>query len=109
MAGPYNPPIKNVSFTCYVSLKDLATPGTLRNNPTLASGDVKVSIDGGAFTNIDAGGTAVPTVTPASSVAIKLVLTAAEMNGDNIVVTFIDQTNPKEWADYMLNIVTTSG
>jgi hypothetical protein len=107
MAAPYNPPVKNEEFICYVALEDLANPGSFKANPTLAAGDVKLSKDGGALANI-AEGTGVLTVTPAGSIWVKVVLTATEMNADNVAIQFIDQTAPKEWADLAFNIVTTA-
>ena len=107
MAGLYNPPNKGEAFTFFLALRDMTTPGSFKANPTLASGDVKVSKDGGAFTNIDAGGTNVPSVLPASGVMVQVALTATEMTADNVVISFIDQTSPKEWADEAICIVTS--
>lgn len=107
MAAPYNPPKKNEDFIVYVALEDPANPGSFKANPTLAAGDVKVSKDGGALANI-AEGSGVLTVTPAASIWVKVVLTATEMNCDNVSLQFIDQTSPKEWADYSLHIPTTA-
>lgn len=104
MAGPYNPPVKNQAWSTRISLQDMTVVGSLKANPTLASGDWKVDIDGGGFNNL---GT-LPTVSPASGVAVLLSLSAAEMNGDVITITGIDQTSPKEWADYFLCINTTA-
>ena len=52
--------------------------------------------------------TTLPVVEPASSVMVKIALSATEMNADNVTVVAIDQTTDKEWADYVLNIVTTA-
>lgn len=105
MAAPYNPPKKNEDFAIDIGLEDLANPGRLKSSPTLASGDVKVRQDTGAFANIDAGGTAVPTAT---GKAVRLALTATEMNADVVTVVFSDQTDPPEWADLILSIPTTA-
>lgn len=102
-----NPPVNGAQYILYVALQDFANPGSYKANPTLASGDVKVSIDGGAFANIDTGGT-LPAVTPAAGIAVKVTLSGTQMTGDNIFVQFIDQTNPKEWADYAFNIQTVA-
>lgn len=98
--------IKNSSggFIFYVNLQDMSGNGSFKANPTLAAGDVKVSIDGGALANL---GT-LPTVTPASGVWVKVTLAQAEINGDNIQVQFIDQTSPKEWCDLGINIKTVA-
>lgn len=103
MAAPYNPPVKGEDFICYIALQDMATPGSYKANPTIAAGDFQVSKDGGAFANLNT----LPTVTPASGVAVKITLSATEMNADNVFVQCIDQTATKEWADYAFNIVTT--
>lgn len=97
------PPKKNAGFTCYVALPSQADVNLLQSNPTLATGDVKVSIDGGAFNNL---GT-LPDVDPNSGVAVKVVLSADEMNGDNIQVLFHDAAGA-EWADLFLNIQTVA-
>jgi len=74
------------------------------SNPTLAAGDVVYEIDGVAGGNL---GT-LPVVTPAGTRSVKVVMTAGEMNGDNIVVKFVDQTSPKEWSDMMIVIQTSA-
>lgn len=104
MAAPYNPPVKNEDFVIYIGLQSLTTPGSFQANPTIAAGDFKVSGDGGTLTNL---GT-LPAVTPSGSVMVKLTLSSTEMNVDNVTVVGIDQTSPKEWADFMLSIPTTS-
>lgn len=83
---------------------DQAVAGAFKANPTLASGDWKVDIDGGGFTNL---GT-LPSVSPAAGVAVLVTMAQAEMNGDVITVTGIDQTTPKEWADFSLVFLTTT-
>jgi hypothetical protein len=71
-------------------------------NPTLASGDVKVSKDGGAFTNL----ATLPDAEPDSGKAVRVQLSAAEMECTFAVIDFIDQTNPKEWEDQRVIVVT---
>jgi len=63
-------------------------------NPTLASGDFKISKDGGAFSNLSA----LPTVAPGSGVQISITLTATECEFTRAVVTAID-TATKQWKD----------
>lgn len=104
MAAPYNPPVKGEDFVVYIALEDYTNPGNFKANPTLASGDFKISKDGGAFANL----ATLPTVEPASGIAVKVPLSSTEMNADNIIVTCVDQTAPKEWADYSFSIPTTS-
>lgn len=103
MASPYNPPKKNEDFLIRISLEDFANPGSFKSNPTIAAGDFKVAVDATALANL---GT-LPTVSPASTVLVLITLAAAEMNGDVITLVCIDQTAPKEWADFVISIPTT--
>ena len=107
MAAPWNPPKRAEDFTTYIALEDASIAGSFKANPTLAAGDVKISKDGGALANI-AEGTGVLTVTPASSIWVKVVLTATEMTADAVSIQFIDQTTPKEWNDFAICILTTA-
>lgn len=104
MAAPWNPPIKNQDFELHIAVEDYANPGNFRDTPTIASGDFQVSKDGGAFANL---GT-LPAVEPTGTEIILLVLSATEMNADSVVIRGIDQTSPKEWADIVISIPTTS-
>lgn len=104
MAAPYNPPVKNEDFGMVVALQSMTNPGSFQINPTLATGDVKISKDGGALANI---GT-LPSVAPASSALVGFLLTNTEMNADIVVIIFVDQTSPKEWADLVITIPTTA-
>lgn len=103
MASPYNPPKKNEDFLIRIALEDYANPGNLKSNPTIATGDFKVTTDAGGLGNL---GT-LPSVSPASTVCVLITLSASEMNGDVITVVGVDQTSPKEWADFFLSIPTT--
>jgi len=103
MAAPYNPPTKNEDFQIQISLEDYANPGNFKSTPTLAAGDFKVSKDGGALANL----TTLPTNSPASSVLVTIALSSTEMNADVVTVVCIDQTAPKEWADFVFSIPTT--
>lgn len=106
MAGPYNPPKKNNTggFLIRIGLQDMTLNGSLKSNPTIAAGDFKVDIDGAGFNNL---GT-LPSVSPASSVAVLITLSQAETNGDVITIAGVDQTSPKEWADFFLSFPTTA-
>lgn len=99
----YVTPKKNAAFVTYVSLEDQANAGLFKASPTLAAGDFKVSIDGGALTNL----ATLPTNTPSGSAMVKISLSAAEMNGDNITVVCKDAAGD-EWYDLVLNIQTTA-
>ena len=92
-------PEKNTAYTFYVALVDSASRPDLRTNPTLAAGDVQVSTDGAAFGNL----TTLPVVTPAGGHAVKVDLSAAEMNGDNVTVRFVDAAGG-EWDDLFIEI-----
>ena len=102
MASQY-PCVKNHAsgFIFYVGLVSQADTKLLKSSPTLAAGDFKVSIDGGALANL---GT-LPTVTPASGRMVKITLAQAEINGDNITVVCNDAAGA-EWCDLIINIQT---
>ena len=95
-------PVKNTQYDFDVSLIDQANPNIVRFFPTLAVGDVKVTIDGGAEVNI----TTLPVEMPAGTGNIFVTLTAAEMNGDRVTVLFSDVAG-NEWADLNYSIQTT--
>lgn len=99
----YFPPKRATEFIFYFGLQPYAGSG-IQANPTIASGDVKVSLDGGALTNL----TNLPTVTPASGKMVKVILTSSEMTADNVTVVFDDQTDPPEWLDVVINIQTAA-
>lgn len=103
MAAPYNPPVKNEEFKVRIGLEDMANPGSFKANPTLASGDFKVDKDGAGYNNL----ATLPTNVPSGSTDVLLELSATEMNADVVTITCIDQTSPKEWADFKLSIPTT--
>lgn len=98
---PSAPPKKNSAYVFWTGLVSQVDTKLLQSSPTLAAGDVKVSINGGAFANL---GT-LPVVTPASTKAVKCSLAAAEMNGDNIIVLFSDAAGA-EWCDQFVNLQT---
>ncbi len=104
MAAPYNPPVKNEDFSIQVALEDYLNPGNLKASPTLASGDFKVSKDGGALANL----TTLPTNSPAGSVLVSITLSSTEMDADVVTIVCIDQTSPKEWSDLVISIPTTA-
>jgi hypothetical protein len=99
-----NPPKKNQAFSFTAGLDDMAVVGSLKSTPTLASGDFKVDKDGGGFNNL----ATLPTVTPSSNVAVLFSLSATEMNADIVTIIGVDQTTPKEWADFFLCVLTTA-
>lgn len=99
-----NPPVKGVAFKTAICLEDYANPGNFKANPTIAAGDFKVSIDGGALANL----ATLPAVEPAGSIWVEIDGSTSEMNGDRIMFQCIDQTSPKEWADFSFTIMTTA-
>lgn len=104
MAAPYNPPVKNEDFKIRIAVQDINAVGTVRVNPTIAAGDFKVDKDGGGLNNL----ATLPSVSPSGSVLILVELSATEMNADVVTIVGVDQTNPKEWADFVLCIPTTA-
>ena len=93
----------SAGYIFYVSLVDQSNTKLFKANPTLAGGDIKLSIDGAAFNNL---GT-LPTVAPAAGVAVKVTLSQAETNGDNLYVVFSDAAGA-EWCDLAINLQTAA-
>jgi hypothetical protein len=102
----YNPVIKNGAGGAifYLGLPSATISGAMQPAPTLAAGDVKVSLDGGALNNL----TTLPVVTPAAGKLVKVTLSQAETNADNIAIVFADQTSPAEWCDTVVTIQTVA-
>lgn len=92
----------NESFQFYVALEDAADDEIFALNPVLAAGDVLVSTDGGATANA----ATLPTVVPAGGRNIQVDLSASEMNGSDVVVTFEDQTATADWLPLIVTIHT---
>lgn len=99
----YVTPKKGVEYIFYIGLTQQADTRLLQVNPTIAAGDFKVSIDGGAFANPST----LPAVTPAAGRAVKCVLSTSEMNGDNIIFVASDAAGA-EWCDQIINIQTSA-
>lgn len=88
-------PTSGIAWEFHVALYDQVSPGKFKANPTIASGDFKLSKDGGVLTNL----TTLPSVAPAGSVLVKVQLSAAELTGCSYIeVVAIDQAGD-EWAD----------
>jgi hypothetical protein len=106
MAAPYNPPVKGEEFIFTIALEDASTPGSFKRNPTIAAGDFKVNVDG-----TESNLATLPAVwagSPNEGIAVKVTLSASEMNGDVVTLIGIDQTSTKEWNDVAICIPTTS-
>jgi hypothetical protein len=104
MAAPYNPPVKSEDFIIRISLSDMNVTGSFKSSPTIAAGDFKVDKDGAGLTNL----ATIPAVDPTGSVLVKVTLSSTEMDADVVTIVGVDQTSPKEWADFVLSIPTTS-
>ena len=98
----YAVPKNGVAYIFYGCLVSQADTKLFKSSPTLAAGDFKVSIDGGAFANL----ATLPTNTP-GTYAVKFSLSAAEMTGDNILVVASDAAGA-EWCDQCWNIQTSA-
>jgi hypothetical protein len=99
MASP-NPPQYGSAYEFYTGLISQANTKIFQVNPTLAAGDVKIRKDGGSESNV----TTLPTVLGSGKV-VKVVLSATEMEADNITLTFADAAG-SEWCDLIANIPT---
>ncbi len=93
---------KNEGYTFYVTMHTSADDDTLQANPTFAAGDVQISGDGAAFANL----ATLPAVDPSAGRGVKVVLSAAEMNFDNALIYFEDQTGTEEWKAFYVSIHT---
>lgn len=94
-------PVKNRAYTFIVSLIDAAAIAKFKSSPTIAAGDFKVGVPGGAFTNL----ATLPTVMIAGGPAVLVTLNASEMNQDNLCILAADQAGA-EWCDAMWSIET---
>ncbi len=94
----YVPPLTATELIFYIGLTSQANTKIFQANPTLASGDVKVSKDGGALAHLNT----LPTVTPASGKLVKVTVSAAEMTADNTNIVFSDAAGD-EWCDVIIN------
>ena len=99
----YVPAKKNAAFIFYIGLTSQADTKLLKANPTLADGDVQVTIDDGVPGNL----ATIPAVDADFTKRIKVSLSAGEMNGDNITVIFSDMAGA-EWCDLLVNIQTAA-
>lgn len=97
-------PVKNQAYIFYMALVDKLDPDTFKANPTIATGDFKVSTDGVAFANL----TTLPVVDPSGSITVKITLSAAEMTGDKVNIQGIDVSGA-EWQDTLAIIDVPEG
>jgi len=87
----------------YVGLVSQANTKIFQANPTLAAGDAKIAIDDGAPANL---GT-LPVVDGDFTKRVKVTLSQAETNGDNLTIIFSDAAGD-EWCDLTINIQTSA-
>lgn len=97
-------PIKGQPYEFFISLTDIDDPQFFIVNPTIAAGDFKLSVDGGAFGNL----ATLPVVTPAGSSAVKVNLSASEMAGDKMVIEGKDAVG-EQWGDLFAFIDAPGG
>jgi len=86
-------PISGSAYTFTVSLLS-QTDGSIVASPTLTSGDVKISTDGGTVANL----ASLPTVTPAAKGIVEVNLTSGEVGTAHFSVLFSDAAGA-EWKD----------
>jgi len=99
----YVTPKKGAAYVFYISLVSQANTKVMQANPTLAAADFNVATDDGAPAAL---GTT-PVVDADFTKRVKVSLSAAEMNGDNITVICSDAAGD-EWCDLAVNIQTTA-
>ena len=95
-------PRVNQPFSFSIGLVDKANRPEFLVNPTILSGDFKVSVDGSGPTNL----TNLPVVNPAGSRMVEISLVAAEMNGTIIVVEGI--SSGATFDDVLITILPTT-
>lgn len=94
-------PIKNQAYTLTASVYDASNTNRLLASPTLVAGDIQISSDAGAN-----WGTPTNNATVDGGV-ISLVLTATEMNVDELLVRIADQDGPA-WVDRVIPLETVT-
>ena len=92
-------PVNGVAYNFTIQLVDSSNPADFLASPTLATGDFKVSINGGALANL----TNLPVNSPGGSIFVDVSLTASEMTGSKVNVVCIDAAGA-EWEDIAANI-----
>ncbi len=92
-----------VATTLYFPLIDKGFTDFESTPVTIASGDCKISKDGGAFAN-----TTTASFSHVAGGIYSIPLTATEMQAKQIVVKIVDQTGTKEWEDQCIIITTNN-
>jgi len=99
----YVPPKAGVQFIFYAALVSQSDAKLFQTNPTIASGDFKISTDGSSLQNM----TTLPSVDPAGGKLVKFTISAAEMTGANIQIVGSDAAGA-EWCDIEISIQTSA-
>ena len=95
---------KNVARTVFViGLTSQANIKLLKVNPTIAADDFMYSKDGGTWTNLST----LPDVYPAGGTQVRLQLSQAELNCDQLNIRWIDAAGA-EWCDGGVMIMTAA-
>ena len=97
-----SPIVYGVPWVGRIGLVSKADTTELQVNPTIAAGDFQVSKDGGSFVNL----ATLPTVEPAGSEVVKLSLSAADMQADDVVIRAKDQAG-NEWCTLLIDLQPT--
>ncbi len=97
-------PVQNSGYTFYLALVSQANPQDFQVDPTIAAGDFQVSIDGGALANL----INLPTVSPAGSFQVEVILASTEMTGEKTSVVAIDAAGA-EWEQTLVSIDVPAG
>jgi len=92
---------KAVELVFYTRMVSVDAAEDITTDPPLAPGDFLVSLDGGVFQPLDT----TPAAEPAAGVAIKVLLSALEMDADHVVVAAVDPDGA--WKDQFFHIFTT--
>jgi len=87
-------PLKNEKYVRNMVLFDLSEPQKMKVNPTIDTGDFKISRDNGTFANLATK----PIVDPPNSRNVKVTISALEMDVDKVVVIAHDEAGD-EWTD----------
>lgn len=85
-------------------LVDSANRPTFKASPTLASGDVKISKDGGALANLNT----LPTVSPSGGTALEITVSATEMTVTNGLTIHFKDAAGAEWDEVGITILPTT-
>jgi hypothetical protein len=90
-------------YIFYLSLISQADTKLAQANPTLAAGDVKIAKDDGVPVDL----ATLPVVDADFTKRVKVVLSQAETNADNLTIIFSDALGA-EWCDQTVNIQTVA-